>query len=346
MADNLALSLETLGVKLPYSMQAEQAVLGAAIIDNTVVATMVERLKPEYFYAKQNGEIFAAIVGLFLASTPVDFVTLTSKVIDAGVFPDPQSAKVYMTDIAETVPGTTNISNYINIVEEKYLIRTVMNAAKQILEQSSEEQNAKVLLEFAEQKIYEIRRGRDQSALQPIKSVIVDTLQHLQQISGPDRDKYAGVPCGFTQLDRILTGLGKSDLIILAARPGMGKTSFALNIATNVAKKAKIPVAVFSLEMTRDQLVTRMLSSEAGIDSQSLRIGSLSGDDWDDLARTSEILAGTPIYLDDTSNITISEIKAKVRRVDQDPNKTDIGLIIIDYLQLMNSGNKTSSRVQ
>lgn len=348
MADQhqLALSLESMGVNLPYSMEAEQAVLGAAILNKETVPRMVEVLRPEHFYARQNGEIFAEITRLFMNSDPVDFVTLLARVTDADVFETEEEAKVYLTRLAETVPSLSNVDSYMDIVQEKYLIRTLMNAAREILEQAGEESDAALLLESAEQKIYEIRRGRDQSALQPMKSVLIDTLSHLQKISGPERDKYAGIPSGFKLLDKTLTGLGRSDLIILAARPGMGKTSFALNIATNVARRQKVPVAIFSLEMTKDQLVTRILSSEARVDSQALRTGNLSQNDWNDLALASEIMSQAPIYLDDTSNVTVAEIKAKVRRIDQDPAKPDVGLIIIDYLQLMNSGKRTDSRVQ
>lgn len=346
MADQLSLSLETMGINLPYNMQAEQAVIGAVIINNDTVSEIVETLRPEHFYSKQNGAIFEEIVNLFFASTPIDFITLLSRVEDAGIFNTEEEAKVYLTTLAETVPSLSNISSYIEIIKEKYLIRKLMDAAKDILEKSNEGTSAQLQLEAAEQRIYEIRRGQDGSEMQPVSSVLLDTLAHLQKISGPDKEKYVGIPTGFTYLDKIITGLGRSDLIILAARPGMGKTAFALNIATNVAKKQKVPVAIFSLEMTKDQLVTRILSSEAGVNSQSLRTGSLTGEDWDDLAYASEQLSSAQMYLDDTSNITMAEIKAKVRRVNQDPAKPDIGLIIIDYLQLMNSGRRTDSRVQ
>ncbi|MEG1872530.1 MAG: replicative DNA helicase, partial [Ruthenibacterium sp.] len=243
-------------------------------------------------------------------------------------------------------PSLSNFASYISIIADKYRVRQLMNAAKMILEQTAEENDSDLLLESAEQKIYEIRAGRDTSALTPISSVIVDTFDHLQKISGPNRAQYLGIPTGFTYLDAMLTGLGRSDLIILAARPGMGKTSFALNIAANVAKKQKIAVAVFSLEMTKDQLVSRILSGEAAIDSQAFRTGGLSTDDWEDLARASEVLANTQMYLDDSSNITIPEMKAKIRRVNQDPARTDIGVVIIDYLQLMSTGKRSENRVQ
>ena len=335
-----------MGVNLPYSMQAEQSVLGAALLQADIIPELVELLRPEMFYARQNGQIFAEMVRLFTAGQTVDFVTLLDAVTGEGVFESADAAKVYLTGLAETVPSISNVQAYAKIVQEKYLVRQLMGAAKDILEQSGEEPDADLLLESAEQKIYEIRSGRDTSALTSISSVIVDTLVNLQKIAGPDRDKYAGIPTGFTYLDTVLTGMGRSDLIILAARPGMGKTSFALNIATNVAKKQKIPVAIFSLEMTKDQLTSRILSAEAGIDSQAFRTGKLKDEDWDDLARASEMLHDAPIYMDDTSGITIPEVKAKIRRINQDPSRPDIGLVIIDYLQLMTSGRRTENRVQ
>ena len=340
------LNLESMGVNLPYSMQAEQSVLGAALLQADIIPELVELLRPEMFYARQNGQIFAEMVRLFTAGQTVDFVTLLDAVTGEGVFESADAAKVYLTGLAETVPSISNVQAYAKIVQEKYLVRQRMGAAKDILEQSGEEPDADLLLESAEQKIYEIRSGRDTSALTSISSVIVDTLVNLQKIAGPDRDKYAGIPTGFTYLDTVLTGMGRSDLIILAARPGMGKTSFALNIATNVAKKQKIPVAIFSLEMTKDQLTSRILSAEAGIDSQAFRTGKLKEEDWDDLARASEMLHDAPIYMDDTSGITIPEVKAKIRRINQDPSRPDIGLVIIDYLQLMTSGRRTENRVQ
>ena len=340
------LNLESMGVNLPYSMQAEQSVLGAALLQADIIPELVELLRPEMFYARQNGQIFAEMVRLFTAGQTVDFVTLLDAVTGEGVFESADAAKVYLTGLAETVPSISNVQAYAKIVQEKYLVRQLMGAAKDILEQSGEEPDADLLLESAEQKIYEIRSGRDTSALTSISSIIVDTLVNLQKIAGPDRDKYAGIPTGFTYLDTVLTGMGRSDLIILAARPGMGKTSFALNIATNVAKKQKIPVAIFSLEMTKDQLTSRILSAEAGIDSQAFRTGKLKEEDWDDLARASEMLHDAPIYMDDTSGITIPEVKAKIRRINQDPSRPDIGLVIIDYLQLMTSGRRTENRVQ
>ena len=344
--DKISFSLENIGINLPYNIEAEQAVIGAALLKADCLPQLVEKLRPEYFYSEKNGEIFGELLRLFASGSAIDFVTVLSAVINAGIFTTQDEAKVYLTGVAETVPSISNIDAYADLVYEKHLVRRLMNAAKDILAQAGEEADAAVLLEAAEQKIYEIRAGRDNNAMQPISTSIIEAYEQLRRISGPDKDKYLGVPTGFTYLDKMLTGLGRSDLIILAARPAMGKTSFALNIATNIAKKQRVPVAVFSLEMTKDQLTTRILSSEAGVDSQKLRMGTLTGDDWAVLAQAGEVLAQTHIFLDDTSSITVPEMKAKIRRLNQDPQKPDVGVVIIDYLQLMSSAKRTESRVQ
>lgn len=344
--EDLKLDLENMGVRLPYNMQAEQSVLGAALLDHEIIPELIEVLRPEMFYSRQNGQIFAEIMRLFGIGQVVDSVTLLDAVAASGVFESTDAGRTYLTSLAETVPSISNVPAYAKIVEEKYRVRQLMEAAKSILEQSSEEPDADLLLESAEQKIYQIRSGREQNVLTHIRGVVVDTLANLANISGPDREKYLGIPTGFTYLDTMLTGLGRSDLIILAARPGMGKTSFALNIATNVAKKQKVPVAIFSLEMTKDQLTSRILSSEAGIESQAFRTGALSQEDRDDLVQACDMLCDVPIYMDDSSGITIPEVKAKIRRINQDPTKPDIGLVVIDYLQLMTSGRRTENRVQ
>ncbi|HJA26306.1 MAG TPA: AAA family ATPase, partial [Candidatus Fournierella merdigallinarum] len=314
----MSMDLEALGVARPYSMEAEQSVLGAALLESeTVLPELVETLRPEMFYARQNGEIFAEMVRLFTAGEQVDLVTLLDAVTAAGVFESADAAKIYLARLGETVPSLTNVGAYARIVQEKYTARQVLEAAQSILQQSGEAPSAELLLESAEQKLYQIRSGREQNSLTRLSGALVETLGNLQRITGPDKAKYAGIPTGFTYLDTILTGLGRSDLIILAARPGMGKTSFALNIATNVAKKQKVPVAIFSLEMSMEQLTNRILSAEAGVDSHAFRSGALRDSDWEDLAQASEILHDVPIYMDDTSGITIPEIKAKIRRVNQ-----------------------------
>ena len=344
---DVSLNLESMGLSLPYNLRAEQSVLGAVLLEPGVLADLVEILRPEMVYQRSNGEIFSQMLRLYTAGYSLDFVTLQEAVSASGAFESPDAAVQYLTSIAETVPSVSNVKAYARIVEEKYRVRQLMLAAQSILEQSNEESDADLLLESAEQRLYEIRSGRGQTGLTQMNDVVVDTLISLQQLSGPNRSKYAGIPTGFTGLDELLSGgLGRSDLIILAARPGMGKTSFALNIATNVAKRQKIPVAIFSLEMGKDQIVSRILSSEAGIGSQAFRTGALTSSDWQDLVHVTELLHDVPIFMDDTSNITIPEIKAKIRQINRDTSRAPIGLIVIDYLQLMSTGKRTENRVQ
>ena len=340
------LNLESVGINLPYNMQAEQSVLGAVLLKPDTLTDLVEIIRPEMFYTRQNAQIYSEMLRLFTSDQTIDFVTLLDAVISDGVFPSADEAKVYLTGLAETVPSISNVKAYAQIVQEKYLVRQLMGVAKDILQDAGDEPDADLLLENAEQRIYEIRSGRDSSALTPLSSSMVETLTNLQKISGPDADKYKGIPTGFRLLDTVLTGLGRGDLVILAARPGMGKTSFALNIATRVAMQQKVPVAIFSLEMTKEQLTNRILSAEAGIDSQAFRTGALRAEDWEYLAMATEKLHDAPIYMDDTSGITITEMKAKIRRVNQDPTRPNVGLIVIDYLQLMTTGQRTENRVQ
>ena len=308
------LNLESVGINLPYNMQAEQSVLGAVLLKPETLTDLVEIIRPEMFYTRQNAQIYSEMLRLFTSDQTIDFVTLLDAVISDGVFPSADEAKVYLTGLAETVPSISNVKAYAQIVQEKYLVRQLMGVAKDILQDAGDEPDADLLLENAEQRIYEIRSGRDSSALTPLSSSMVETLTNLQKISGPDADKYKGIPTGFRLLDTVLTGLGRGDLIILAARPGMGKTSFALNIATRVAMQQKVPVAIFSLEMTKEQLTNRILSAEAGIDSQAFRTGALRAEDWEYLALATEKLHDAPIYMDDTSGITITEMKAKIQR--------------------------------
>ena len=340
------LNLESVGINLPYNMQAEQSVLGAVLLKPETLTDLVEIIRPEMFYTRQNAQIYSEMLRLFTSDQTIDFVTLLDAVISDGVFPSADEAKVYLTGLAETVPSISNVKAYAQIVQEKYLVRQLMGVAKDILQDAGDEPDADLLLESAEQKIYDIRSGRDKTGVKTIRESILEVIDTMQKLSGADRDKFAGIPTGFNYLDTVLTGLGRSDLIILAARPGMGKTSFALNIATNVARQQKIPTIIFSLEMTCEQLTDRILSSTANIDSQAFRTGRLNNSDWNDFAQATSLLYNAPIYMDDSSGISVPEIKAKIRTINQDPKKEKIGLVIIDYLQLMQSAKRTESRVQ
>ena len=340
MQDFTSIDLESLGVAKPYSMEAEQSVLGAALLESeSVLPELVESLRPEMFYARQNGEIFSEMVRLFTTGERVDLVTLLDAVVAAGVFESPDAAKVYLARLGETVPSISNVGAYARIVQEKYVARQVLEVAQSILQQSGEAPSADLLLESAEQKLYEIRQGKDATGLVKVDRAIFELYDKLQRISGDDRNQYVGIPTGFSALDTITTGLNRTDLILLAARPAMGKSTFVMNIATNVAKQGHA-VAVFSLEMSREQLISRMLSADALIQGSQLRTGNLSVDEWTKVAVSAQNIARMPMYIDDSAGITVAEMKAKLRRV---PN---LGLVIIDYLQLMSSGRRIENRVQ
>ena len=344
--DQLQVALEGAGINQPYSVDAEQAVLGAAIIDPDLVSAIMEQVRSEYFYVRQNRLIFNEIHTLFMANIPSDFVTVVNAVVSAKIFPDENEAKVYLAQLADTVPSLSNILYYAKILKDKYMVRTLMDTASRILRQSQESRDADLLIESAEQQIYAIRQGKDTNSLKHISESAAKSFDNLRKMSGKDKEKYQGIPTGFRFLDDKLGKLGRSDLVVLAARPGMGKTSFALNIASNIASQQKLPVAIFSLEMSNEQLTERILSSQAGISSQSLRTGDIQVAQWDMITNAIGQIADYPIYMDDTPNITVSDMKAKIRRYNQNPEADNIGVVIVDYIQLMSTGKRCDNRVQ
>lgn len=328
---------------LPSSLEAEQSVLGAILIDPDSISTVLEYItKPDMFYRQQHRDLFSVLVGMFNVSKNIDFITVLDECRRANVFADNDSAKLYLVSLMELVPALSNLTEYCKIVQEKYYIRTLIIACNDITNKAvSDDIDARSLLELAEQRIYDIRQGKDSTALSKIDAVLIEAYDRLVKLTSEDRDQYLGLPTGFAYLDTMIAGLNKSDLILVAARPGMGKTSFALNVATNVALKSKKDVVIFSLEMSNEQLVTRVLSSEARIKSEGLKVGKLSGDEWIKLAASADILSKTNIYLDDSAGITVAEMKAKLRRL------KNLGLVVIDYLQLMSSGRPNEgNRVQ
>ena len=330
------------GGRLPYSVEAEQAVLGSVIIDPKCLTDIATSMKTEYFYIPQHREIYAAMASMYELSQTIDFVSLLEKLKTDGVY-DEAGGKAYLTELVQRVPSSANVLTYVAIIRERYYARALMTAAQGIIKDINEnELDSGKLLDSAEQRIYEIRQGRDITGLTHIKSVIEnETYDRLSKMNDPEtRDDYVGIPCGIGELGNMITGLNESALIILGARPGMGKTSFALNIVRNVAVNTGKTVCFFSLEMTRDQLAQRMLSSEAGIKSEKLRTGELDDDEWTRLAQAGEALSKANIYFDESSNITVPEMKAKLRRM----NKVD--LVVIDYLGLMHSPRNIDNRVQ
>ena len=329
------------GGRLPYSVEAEQSVLGSVIIDPQCLNEIAVQMKTEYFYIPQHREIYSKMSAMYELSQTIDFVSLLEKLKSDGVY-DEAGGKAYLTQLVQTVPSAANVLTYVAIIRERYYARSLMTAAQDIIKDINEnELDSGRMIDNAEQRIFEIRQGREISGLSHIKSVIEnETYDRLSKMADPEtRADYVGIPCGIGDLDKMITGLNKSDLIILGARPGMGKTSFALNIVRNVAMNTGKTVCFFSLEMTRDQLAQRMLSSEAGIKSEKLRTGELDDDEWTRLAQAGDALSKANIYFDETSSITVPEMKAKLRRMKQ------LDLVVVDYLGLMKSAKKTENRV-
>lgn len=335
--------MESEFLNLPYSLEAEQSVLGGLLLDPDCIASVMQYLtRPEMFYRKQHQECFTVLIGMFSMNKTIDFITVLDEVCKASVFESQDSAKMYLVQLMELVPTTANIVDYCLIVQEKYYIRTLMSICGDIIQKGGEgDADAKQLLEFAEQRIYDIRQGKDSSALSKIDKVIIEAYDKLLKLTSEDRDEYQGLRSGFSRLDMLMGGLNRTDLILVAGRPGMGKSSFALNVAINVARHyTDKDVVFFSLEMSNEQLVLRALAAEARIHNEKLRTGKLLPDEWVNLASTADILSKTNMYFDDTAGITAAEIKAKLMRL------KNLGLVVIDYLQLMSSGKRVENRVQ
>lgn len=329
------------GLNLPFSPEAEQSVLGAILLDSSCMDRVAEILPhPDYFYLSSNNQIYTVMLQMFTEGKPIDFVTVLERLKETGSF-DETDGKTYLLQLAQLVPSISNVESYATIVRGKYDIRTLITTARDIIEESSAgEADAAALLDSAEQRIFDIRRGKNMQGLQRIDEIIVDEFDRLDRLNSPDADLYRGVPTGIKELDDTITGLNRTDFILLGARPGMGKTSFALNIARHAAVKAEKKVAFFSLEMSKEQLVSRLLSTEAMVEGTKLRTGRLSEDEWIRLIEAGDILSKTQLYFDDNPAITVPEIKAKLRRL------KDVDLVVIDYLQLMTSSTRIDNRVQ
>lgn len=325
--------------RAPQNLEAEQSVIGSMILDSRCVPDVIELLRADDFFLKENREIFETLHHMFSMSQPIDPITLLDRMEARGVRSD--SSENYIKQLLEITPSAANVKYYAEIVRDKALLRAVGTAANEIDELVySGEDDAAHVLDAAEQKVYDIRQGRTLQQFRPIGEVLTDVYDNLNQLALL-KGELPGLTTGFPQVDMITTGLNKSDLIIIAARPGMGKTSIALNMAMAAAKKSNTQIVFFSLEMSAPQLVTRMLSTESLIDSNKLLTGNLSPDDWNEIAPASERLAKMGIMIDDNPAITPTEMKAKCRRL------KNLGLVIIDYMQLMTTGAKRNeNRVQ
>ncbi len=329
------------GLNLPYSPEAEQAVLGAIILDSTVFDKVVDYIKsPDYFYVALHKLIFMQMQEMINFGAAIDFVTLLEKLKQNKAF-DEATGKTYLYDLVNNCPSISNAEAYAKVITDKYNIRRLITASREIIDDASAgDEEPAVLIDSAEQKIFDIRKGNEKSGLERINSVILQTFDRLDALNSETDDSMKPISTGIGDLDRVITGLNRSDLILLAARPGMGKTSFALNIARNAACQSKKTVAFFSLEMSKEQLASRLLSTEALISGTKLRTGKLSEEEWSRLIPASDVLSKAELYLDDTPGITITEMKSRLRRL------RNLDLVVIDYLQLMGSGRRIDNRVQ
>ncbi|MDP4133515.1 MAG: replicative DNA helicase [Bacillota bacterium] len=329
------------GRQAPYNLSAEQAVLGCMLTNSKALSEVFTSIRAEDFYTEAHRIIFDAAKVLFDTGKPVDFVTVTESLgpkinIVGGVG--------YISNLAMSVVTTQNISQYIKIVKDNSSVRNLIEAASEIEEMGyANEEDTEILLDRAEQKIFSVAEHRGSMGFSHVRDVVVDAIGAIEKLREAG-GKITGLPTGFTELDSILAGLQKSDLILVAARPAMGKTAFALNIAQNAAIKTGSPVAIFNLEMSKEQIVNRMICSEALVQNNKFRIGDLDAQDCSRLAQAIGTLSSAPIYIDDTPAIGISEIRAKCRRLAQ--AEKGLGLIVIDHIQLMQSSRKSENRQQ
>ena len=324
--------------QLPHSVEAEQAVLGSILIDPRCVSEVIDKLRADDFYIRQNKEIYETIYAMFNYSLTIDPVTVLENMRKNGYYDENQS-RGYILQLMDTTPTAANVGDYIDILKDKTLLRQVAEAASGLLAMVQEGSGTgQDILEAAEQRVYAIRQGRSFQGLVPISQVIIDVYSRLEELAASD-SAIPGLSTGLRDLDRAISGLNNSDLILLAARPGMGKTSMALNILLDAGKRSGKKVAFFSLEMSREQLALRLISSECFVDNKKLVTGKLSDQDWESVAAAADSLNRSTIYIDDDSSVTVADINAKCRRVE------DLGLIVIDYLQLMQSaGGKSGNR--
>ena len=316
--------------QMPHSPEAEQAVLGSMLIDAECIKDVMDQLQPEDFYLRQNREIFETIYSMFIYSKPIDGVTVAGEMEKNGLYND--NTRPYLLQLMEVTPTSANVMEYVRIVREKALMRSVASAAAEITAMVQEGTGAAGdMLESAEQKVYAIRRGRNAQNMVSVNVVLQDVMSRLAELTAAGGKTLPGLTTGLSAIDGKINGMNKSDLLLLAARPGMGKTSLALNIALNAAKASGKTVAIFSLEMSRDQLVTRLIAGEGLVENTRLVTGNLRESDWVKIAEAASTLSRLDIRIDDNPLLTVADMNAKCRRLD------NLGLVVIDYLQLMTS---------
>jgi len=331
-----------LGRNPPQNVSAEQAALGSMLLQEDAILHSVDILRPEDFYKKSHQIIFKCVLELFEKSRAVDLVTLTEELNRINLLEE-IGGVTYLTNLINSVPTAANIEYYVKIIEEKSILRNLINNATKIISMGYEEkEDAKILLDKAEHLVFEVSERNLGQSFVPIKEILQDSFEKIENLYHRG-ELITGVPSGFDEFDDITTGFQPSELIVIAGRPGMGKTAFCMSVAQYIAVSKNIPVALFSLEMSKSQLVQRMLCSEARVDAHNLRKGRLAESDWPTLSMAAGRLSSAPIFIDDTAGITCLEIKAKARRLKAQAN---LGLIIIDYLQLIASSGRVENRQQ
>ncbi|MDD6264958.1 MAG: replicative DNA helicase [Clostridia bacterium] len=339
----MALS-EELGRKLPFSLEAEQSVLGSILVDPECFNKLPSIVSESDFYLEEHKGIYSAMQKLFLESKMIDPVTLMSELVKNGTYKTEEDGTRYIKLIADVVPTAENVSEYAKIVRNNSLLRSLIEECAEISDIAfSGSEDASRVIGDAEQRIFSLAQGNESKEFRHIKDVLVSEMNLLKKLQ-TEGTAAMNIPTGFSGLDKVLVGLGNTDLVLVGARPGMGKTSFALNIATSVARSFKErgedkKVCIFSLEMSNEQLISRILSSEAMIESGHLRSGNISGEEWKKLAEAASLLSECQIYTDDTTGLTITAMKSKLRRA------RNVGMIVIDYLQLMQSDRRIDNRV-
>ncbi len=336
------MDISAIGRIPPHNLEAEQAVLGCMLLDMDIIPTVTELIRSEDFYRDDHKEICEAILDLTEKAGPVDIITVSEQLKLRGTL-DQIGGLDYLAGISTAVPTTANARHYAKIVEEKSLLRKLIKAAADISGMSYDaSEEAAFVLDRAEKSIFDILQKRNTQGFTHIKDVLLETFNRLEELYN-SKGHITGIPTGFTDLDYKTAGLQNSDLILIAARPGMGKTAMALNIAQYAAVQRHVPVAIFNLEMSKDQIVNRMLCSEVMVDSHKMRTGKLEDEDWNKIAQALAPLSEAPIYIDDTPGISVMDIRAKCRRLKLEKN---LGLVVIDYLQLMQGRGKTENRQQ
>lgn len=324
----------------PQSVEAEESILSTVLLDNSTLVDVVEMLRADDFYRTAHQKIFKAVEELFRKSEPVDLITMANTLRDQGEL-EAVGGAAYLARLVDTVPSAVNVGHYARIVRDKASLRRLITKANEITQHCYEDAgNLDQVLDFAEAAVFEISENKHRAAFHPLSKIIELNIDALEERQG-NRALVTGIPTGFTRLDHMTSGLQGSDLIILAARPSMGKTALALNLARNAALDGNVPVAVFSLEMSKEQLSMRMLCAEARVDAGRLRSGFLNPEDWSRITEAAGVLSEAPIFIDDSPDISATSIRTKSRRLKMDK---DLGLVIVDYLQLMRGAPGTERR--